>query len=404
MADGNPLRVLAVDEEVPFPLNTGKRLRTFNLLRRLQERHRITWVCYGDLPEGLPALPNVDLVTLKSPLIPQQGPAFYLALLRNVLSPLPYVVDRHYSAAMRETIAGLLGRESYDLLYCEWTPYTRVLADFLDGYPSVLSTHNVEALIWQRLRETEANLAKKLYIGLQCRKMFHFEKQAVGHYTAVTAVSDPDRQLLAEWYGADQATVVPNGVDEACFVPRDEPVLPGSMVFTGSMDWRPNQDAMKFFLNEIYPLVLKELPGASLAIVGRQPPAWLSEMATRFPNVTVTGTVADVRPHIATAALYIVPLRIGGGSRLKILEALAMEKIVLSTGIGAEGLDLADGKDLLLADGAAAFARTAVDVLKRREAYLPLAAAGRWRVLDSYTWGAIANVMDGVWRRAAGQG
>jgi glycosyltransferase involved in cell wall biosynthesis len=402
MPENRALQVLIVDEEVPFPLNTGKRLRTFNLLQRLQKQHRITYVCYGSLPQGMPHLPNVEFVPLESPLIPQNGLHFYLALLKNILSKNPYVVDRHYSQEMKETVEGLLLKSKYDLLCCEWTPYTPMIMDLFGVYPSVLSTHNVEALIWKRLWETEGNLPKKMYIDLQRKKMYQFEKRVIGLYRQITAVSEPDKILIQDWYGVENVTVVTNGVDELYFVPQVREIKPCSMVFTGSMDWRPNQDAMKYFLREIYPLVLEALPEASLTVVGRNPPSWLKTMAGEFPNVTVTGTVDDVRPHIAEAALYIVPLRIGGGSRLKILEALAMGKVVLSTTVGAEGLDLEDGRHLLLRDDPKTLAETAVGVLNDPSRYDALAAEGRKKVLDTYTWDAISGVMDGVWKLAVG--
>jgi glycosyltransferase involved in cell wall biosynthesis len=403
MSENRALRVLVVDEEVPFPLNTGKKLRTFNLLRRLQEKHSITYVCYGDLPQGMPKLPNVEFIRLNSPIIPQQGLGFYLALFRNIFSKNPYVVDRHYSAEMKEVVEELLQKNPFDLLYCEWTPYTPMIKDFFGAYPSVLSTHNVEAQIWKRLWEIENNLPKKTYIDLQRKKMHLFEKEAVNLYSEITAVSLPDKELLQDWYRASNVTVVPNGVDETYFARQKKECKPYSIVFTGSMDWRPNQDAMKYFLNEIYPLVLKSLPKVSLTIVGRKPPEWLEDLAKRYANVTVTGTVDDVRPFIAEAALYIVPLRIGGGSRLKILEALSMGKVVLSTSIGAEGLAVEDSKHLLLRDDPKALGETVIEVLTHPASYQHLATQGRRRVLESYTWDAIAKVMDGVWQRAAGK-
>jgi len=142
------MHVLCVDEEVPFPLNTGKRLRTYNLLKRLQEGHRVTFLCYGTGNEELPDCPHVKLVVLRSPLLEQKGGLFYLSLLRNVVSPLPYVVVRHYSHAMRSATEALLAHGDIDLIHCEWTPYTENVRHVLGRVPSVLSAHNVEAQIW----------------------------------------------------------------------------------------------------------------------------------------------------------------------------------------------------------------------------------------------------------------
>ncbi len=389
---------------MPLPQNTGKKLRTFNLLKRLQKSHRITYVCHGNGQKEFEGLENVSIITVPHRIRKQAGPAFYADLGRNIFSPRPYIVDSHYSRAMAETVRKTLGGAKYDLVHCEWTPYTEVLKNSLASHASVLSAHNVEAQIWRRYFEHERNPARKIYIYLQWQKLHRYEARSCHRYSRVAVVSPSDRDLMERWYGCRDAAVVPNGVDEAYFAPRECAERPLSLVFTGSMDWRPNQDAMKYFLEEIYPRIEERVPGVSLSIVGRNPPGWLCESTARFPNVKVTGTVEDVRPFIAEGALYIVPLRIGGGSRLKILEALSMEKTVLSTTVGAEGLETRGGKHLLIQDNPQAFAETAAEVLRRPEDFKHLGKKGRELVLKAYTWDAIAGLLGDVWAEAAKEG
>ena len=394
------MRVLFVDEEIPYPLNTGKRLRTFNLLTRLAKFHEITYVCQGEIPRDLPLISGVRFLTVPSHLLPQHGLRFLASLGANLLSPRPYVVNRHFSRAMQEQLKNCLARENFDLLHCEWTPYTEVLRPFLRDNPAVLATHNVEAQIWRRLFETEVNVFRKGYIWNQWRKMHAFEKTAVQLYDCVTAVSKPDAALMHEWYGLDAVTVVPNGVDEAYFFPATGQQTRYSMVFTGSMDWRPNQDAIRFFLEAIFPAIRRALPATTLTVVGRNPPSWLRKLANGVEGVEITGTVDDVRSYVARADLYVVPLRIGGGSRLKILEALAMQKPVLSTSVGAEGLGLRHGEHLLLADDPREFAESAIRMLLAPQEFATLARQGRDEVLAHHTWNAIAGLMDRVWWQA----
>lgn len=394
------MNVLIVDEEFPYPLNTGKRIRSYNLLRRLQQKHKITYLCYGNGTEVLPDCPNVVLKVVPSPIIEQRGPAFYGALLWNLISPLPYVVVRHHSQLMCREAASLMTSGNIELIHCEWTPYTENIRGLLSSFPSVLSAHNVEAQIWGRYFSTETNWLKKQYISPQWKKMLTYERQASQLYSHVAVVSEPDRHVFVDDYSCPRVTVVANGVDECYFTPVQTQPTPHSMVFTGSMDWRPNQDGIRYFLETIFPKIRAAIPDASLTVVGRKPPQWLVEIGHNMPGVTVTGTVDDVRPYICQSSLYIVPLRVGGGSRLKILEALSMAKPVLSTVLGAEGLNVIDEHHLVLRDEPDQFAETAVAMLKQPENYEHLGRAGRQLIMQQYAWDAIAGTMDHVWHEA----
>jgi len=394
------MNVLIVDEEIPWPLNTGKRLRTYNLMQRLQKEHTVSYLCYGETGAALPDCPNVTLITLPSPVLEQKGFRFYGSLLTNLYSSKPYIVDRHYSRAMAEKARSLVASGRFDLVHCEWTPYTENIRSLFGRLPLVLSAHNVEAQIWERYYHAETNLLKKIYIFIQWRKLIRYEAKASQEYSVVSTVSDPDRDAFVKNYDCKRVTVVPNGVDERYFTPVKTEIKPGSMVFTGSMDWRPNQDGVRYFIEEIFPLIKRQIPAATFTVVGRKPPQWLMDLAQLVEGVTVTGTVDDVRPYIAGSALYVVPLRVGGGSRLKILEAFAMAKVVLSTSVGAEGLDVVEGKQILLRDTPQDLAQTACAVLTGLDRYTELGLAGRRLIMESYTWDAIAKVMDDVWRQA----
>lgn len=299
------MNVLFIDEEPPCPCNTGKKIRTYNLLFRLQKHHTVTYLCYGDQGDSLPDCPNVTLITLPSPVLKQKGLRFYWSLLANIVSLNPYIVDRHYSAALENKASSLVASERFDLVHCEWTPYTENIRTLLDWLPSVLSAHNVEAQIWERYYEAESNLLKKCYIYLQWRKLLRYEANSARHYSHVSVVSDLDRDIFVERYGCNKVTVVSNGVDEHYFAPTQYETSPGSMVFTGSMDWRPNQDGVKYFVEEIFPIIKRRIPTATFTVVGRKPPQWLLALAERVPGVTVTGTVDDVRPYVVIGRAHV---------------------------------------------------------------------------------------------------
>jgi glycosyltransferase involved in cell wall biosynthesis len=203
------------------------------------------------------------------------------------------------------------------------------------------------------------------------------------------AVSEADRALLsANAPGAD-IRAIPTGVDTAYFHPNGTAETPATLVFTGSMDWYPNEDAILYFIEAILPQVRREVPDVTLAVVGRDPSSRLRTTGAAA-GVRVTGTVEDVRPHVADAAVYVVPLRVGGGTRLKIFEALAMGKAVVSTRVGAEGLPIVSGQHFLQADEPGDFARAVVALLKDPARRRALGAAGRRLMEERYSWAQVA--------------
>jgi glycosyltransferase involved in cell wall biosynthesis len=212
----------------------------------------------------------------------------------------------------------------------------------------------------------------------------------------VLAVSENDRDEFVSFLDPTRLTVIPTGVDTEFFQPSPEEEAPDSIVFTGSMDWLPNEDAMVYFIEQILPLIRNELPQASLKVVGRKPSRRLQELAARKPGVELTGWVEDVRPHVARGAVCVVPLRIGGGTRLKIFEAMAMGKAVVSTSIGAEGLPVQHSQDILLADDPAEFAHSVVSLLRNSSERKRLGVAARKLVEENYGWPKIARTFAAV--------
>lgn len=410
-----PLRVAVLDEELPFPLTSGKRIRTFNLLARLADRHRVTVLCHKnpDRDEAAAAADafrriGVETVVVERTVPPKSGPGFYARLAGNLLSPLPYSVATHASPALAAAAKELAASGRVDLWHCEWTPYAQVLRDALGDADLaaarwVVMAHNVESLIWRRYVEAEQNPVKRWYVRKQWHKFERFERWAMGAATTSVAVSPDDAALMRERFGVVHPTVVENGVDTAYFRPqRDVDRAPDRILFLGSLDWRPNLDAVTLLLNSIFPAVRAKVPTATLALVGRHPPEWLHTRAAATPGVELYADVPDVRPFLATCGMLAVPLRIGGGSRLKILEALATATPVVSTRVGAEGLTLTPGRDLVVTDGPERMADAIVQGVRRPDELAEQAERGREEVLERYDWAPLAERLDAVWRAAVG--
>jgi len=250
----------------------------------------------------------------------------------------------------------------------------------------------VEAMIWKRHYEIQTNPVKKVYLYGQWQKMKRFEREMCRRFDSVIAVSADDREQMKREYGAEAVYDVPTGVDTDFYRPTDSAKFsPHNMVFTGSMDWLPNDDAIRYFMREIMPVIKQKVPDATLTVVGRNPTPAVVELGKRDPSLIITGRVDDVRPYIESSAAYVVPLRIGGGTRLKIFEAMAMEKAVISTTVGAEGLPLSDGVELLLADEPAAFADAVVSVLNDRSYASELGQRAASIVRKKYGWRQVTD-------------
>ena len=394
------LKVLIIDEEVPFPPNAGKRIRTWNLLRRLAQNHDLTLLCYGS-PEKT-NLQAVQEVGIRVHLVPTStvrntGWMLYLRLFMNLFSRYPFSVVKHYSSAFQGALDSLLAGEDWDLVQCEWTPYMQFLKRKLPC-PILVATQNVETQIWERRALHGRNILESVFFRMQARKMARFEVESLRFASAVTAVTALDSMTMSQW-GVKNIAVVANGADTESFGNIREAEQDNQLVSISSLDWYPNQDALEFFVYQIFPQIRNRRPDVVFSIVGRRPPKSLQQKFADIPGVVFLGEVKDVHSSLGSATVVVVPLRIGGGSRLKILEALAAGKAVVSTSVGAEGLDLDSGKHLVVADDPREFVEKVIELLDSPDERRRLGEAGRLRVIESYDWANIAKSLEGVWLR-----
>jgi glycosyltransferase involved in cell wall biosynthesis len=390
------MKLLWVKTDFLHPTTRGGQIRTLEMLRRLHRNHEVHYVAFDNpaQPEGLArsseycakAYPVSHRVPAKT------SPAFALQLIGGLFSRLPVAVSRYQSAAMRRQVEALLGMYKFDSVVCDFLFPTPNIPQ-LDA--CVLFQHNVESMIWQRYVEHATGL-KRLYFRMQAKRMLEYEGEICRSVRKVIAVSDGDAETMRRIYRVPLALPVPTGVDLDYFVrPEASPKL-ADMVFLGSMDWMPNIDGVAWFVREVLPLIRHQRPDCSLAIVGRRPSPEVSKLAESDPLIQVTGTVPDVRPWLFGALASIVPLRIGGGTRLKIYEAMAAKIPVVSTAIGAEGLDVSDGENIYLADTPQNFAARCLALLES-DADRRRLSSNAWNLVSSsYSWDAATRGMESL--------
>jgi sugar transferase (PEP-CTERM/EpsH1 system associated) len=403
------VKILWLNAGLLLPLDKGGKLRTWHLMRHLAQRHDITYMSFTDPSETEEQRTGMRDVCNRLETVPRSDPGkgtlqFYLDAARYVVDAMPYAIAKYRSAAYAARVRELLDRESFDAVVCDFLPPAANLPATLPC-PSILFTHNVESEIWRRHTETARNLISRQLLSQQERRMRWFERDALARFDLVLAVSDADNRTFQRLYPGALRTpvhVVQTGVDTEYFKPcADESVRRAHLVFTGSMDWLPNEDGMVHLVRDILPRIQAAEPEATLSIIGRSPTPTVRRLGEER-GIEITGRVDDVRPHIAAGSVYVVPLRIGGGTRLKIFEAMAMAKAVVSTTIGAEGLPVRDGEDIVIADEPDRFADAVVRLIRDSDARRQLEIAARRLVVERYDWSAVAQDFEDALSRAQG--
>jgi glycosyltransferase involved in cell wall biosynthesis len=316
------------------------------------------------------------------------GLASGLDYLSHLPSYAPYAVTKFTSSAVQSAITTLLAGDHFDVAVCDFLSASLNFPP-ATNIPIVLFQHNVESALWARQQRHEPNLVKRLAYKVEAAKMLRYERAAVRRFDHVIAVSDGDREIMKTMTDESRITVVPTGVDlvryqAAAGNGATEPLV----IFLGSMDWEANIDAVEYFCAEIWPRVCASMPGARFRIVGRNPHPRVKRLAS--DTIEVTGTVPSVTEHLREAAVVVVPLRVGGGTRLKIFEAMAMGKAVVSTSIGAEGLDVHQNRDILLADDVGSFAGSTVALLRDARLRQRIERAAS-KLAAQYDWSVIAD-------------
>ncbi len=404
------MRLLLLTPQLPYPPHQGTSLRNFNLIAQLTKRHRVSLLSFLEPDQSLDeAGPLLDLCNWVDT-VPVPRRSNTLRLRQMLTTRHPDMAWRLWSPAFRDRLARRLAESAFDVVQIEaieLAPYLPVIELSQPRPLIVYEDHNAEWVLQKRACLTDLRSPRRwpaaAYSFVQWLRLKSYEADVCRHADRVVAVSDADREAIRTIAPNVPVTVVPNGVDLAEYTCYQGPTRQYDMVFTGKMDFRPNIDAMLWFGREVWPLIHQRRPQASLAIVGQRPSPRL-DVLRDLPGITLTGWVEDVRPYIAGAGVYIAPLRVGGGTRLKLLQAMAMGSAIVATSLGAEGFPVIDGQELLLADTPADFARAVLTLLDAPGRRAQLGMFARRFAEANYGWDILVPRLEALYRLPSSQG
>jgi sugar transferase (PEP-CTERM/EpsH1 system associated) len=398
------MNLLFITPQIPYPPQHGGALRAYNLIRVLAQRHAVTLLSFARSSDDLDRAGPLRDCCQHIETVPAPTRSRLRRALSVFLSPEPDLALRLVSVEFQARLDALLRESHFDVLQIEEIMLARYgLALNVEPRPRlVFDTYNAEYVLQQRAFETDVRDPRRwvgaLYSLIQWRKLRRYEARVCRHFDCTVVVSQADAAALRALDPALPLMVVPNGVDVAHYTdyvpgPNDLVLPPESLVFTGKMDFRPNVDAVLWFVDSVLPLIQQHVPDVRFYVVGQSPLPRVQALAAN-PAVIVTGRVPDVRPYIASAAVYVVPLRIGGGSRLKVLEALAMGRAVVSTSLGGEGYPLTADRELVISDEPAGFARAVMALLRDPARRAEFGQAGQRFAAERYDWTMIAPLLE----------
>lgn len=392
------MKILWVHSVFLHPTTRGGQIRTLAMLKQLARRHEVHYAALADpdQPEGPARSSEYCARAYPVPyrIAPKGSPAFLWQLAWGLLSPVPVVTFRKRSPRMRALLARLLDQQRFDSVVCDFLTPSINLPRL---EPCLLFQHNVETVIWRRYAENAPDPLRRAYFRIQAGRMFAYERRVCRAVRHVVAVSEADAALMRALFGVDQVSAVPTGVDVELFAPPAAPPPPAAdLVFIGSMDYLPNIDGVRYFVREILPRIRRRRPQCTLTVAGRKPHSSILALAREEGGIRVTGTVEDVRPYLWSSAISIVPLRIGGGTRLKIYESMAAGTAVVSTTIGAEGLTVHPPADIRLADTPEAFAAECLRLLENPAERQAVARAGRRLVAERFSWEQVSRQFEHI--------
>jgi polysaccharide biosynthesis protein PslH len=409
------MEILWASHIIPYPPKSGVHLRSYHLLRGLAAKHDVDllafiqepWldVFYPSRTEGLEECArelgklcrSVRFLTIDS--LKRSGGKLRTAV-EGLICPTSYTIRWLQSAQAHAAFAEAAQRVSYSLVHFDTIGLAPFRGHFA-GTPATLGHHNIESHMLTRRAENERNIVKRLYFRLEGARVRHYESLVAGDFNLHIACSELDCARLRAVAPNAHAVAIPNGVDAEYFQPTQRDSTGPSLIFVGSLNWYPNVDAVLFLLREVWPIAKARHPDLRLDIVGSAPPKSVLDLAAGLMDVRVHGFVDDIRPLMDEATLYVCPIRDGGGTKLKLLDAFAMEKCVIAHPVACEGIDISPGVNVQLAESAESFADSIDTLVSDPAARVAMGRAARSLVVDAYAFSQIGRQLCGLFESTA---
>jgi len=396
------MNILFLAPRFPLPADTGGKIRTLNILKQLARENHVHLACFSFENDDAQLADDIKKLGIEVTLVPMNESSIWKKAFGLYFYSIPFSLAKYNTASMATTVKDLLKANQFDAVHVDHLHMAHYIKYFRDT-PRMLDEHNVEYKILERCADVETSPVKRHAYHDQAVKMWAFEADMAQRFQCVFACSEDDRVLLNRiTSGLIPIHVVPNGVDTEYFQPQKDNAADqeDALVFTGSMDWLPNDDGITYFCRDILPLIWQAKNKVKMYVVGKNPSAAVKELAAKDSRVIITGRVDDVRPYIERSKIFIVPLRIGGGTRLKILEAMSMHKAVVSTTIGAEGIQYTRDVNIALADNPQQFAHKVIDLIDHPARIKSMGIEGRQLVLEKYDWNVIGQKLNAIYEKA----
>jgi len=394
------MKILFLSPFVPYPLNRGTNQRIFNFIKEAASKHSLFLFCLSansDDMDNFSVFKEFCQEVVFEPIMLSPWKSFF----EKALKTAPDTIEHWYSPDIHKKLVSLISSHDFDLIHCEDICMAYYLRDMDLSIPVITDRNRVDLEFQLEKESLVQGFLKSISYGIDMNKLKKFERSILERFKYQIVCSGDDYKFLKSNFGiGDNVVIIRNGIDENYFFEMeksasfDVPIIS----FTGAMDYLPNKDAMMWFMEEIYEKIKSQIGRFKLFIAGINPGDEIKSWAQRYQDVIVTGRVEDIRQYYADCDVYICPIRIGGGTRLKIVEAMVMNKAVVSTTIGAQGLDLIDDEHILLADTADSFADKVSELIRDRNRSFRIARVGRDFVLDNFTWSKLGNQLDDFYK------
>lgn len=393
-------RVLFIVPRTPYPLNDGWIIRTYNLIQGLSSQgYAIDLISFVESDDEESNLRYLLKLCCSVYSVKRKKEYSLFDISKGLVTAQPFSVLNYYEGSMRGKIDAVLEKNHYDFIQVEDIVMAQYLPVDHGKGARILDMHNIESMLMNRYARNENNVLKKAYAYLTAYKLRKYEEDISNVFDVSLVCSERDRERLLQYGTGNRVEVIPNGVDCAYYESGDGEAEIKTLVFVGSMDYHANITGICHFVSAIFPLVSREDPNIQLRIVGKNPNRRVRELSNE--QIIVTGEVEDVRTYLGMAHIVIVPLLVGGGTRLKILEAMAMSKAIVSTSIACEGIEAKNGENIMIADDDMSFSEIISSLLRDAEKRSALGSNAREFVEKNYDWPIIHKSLHGVYRSIA---